>query len=308
MNDQKTAIIIGSGPAGLTAGIYLARADIKTIIIEGTQPGGQLTTTTVVENFPGFAKGIDGVELMMNMRQQAVNQGCEIISDSVTRVDFKSRPLQIFGESKIYEADVVIVATGASSITLKLPNEEKYWAKGVHTCATCDGAFYKNQEIAVVGGGDAAMEEANFLSRFASRVYILNRSENFRASAIMMDRVKANSKVEILINTEVKEYLGESKLEAIKIINNQTQEEKDLKVGAVFMAIGHKPNTEFLQDQLPLDVKGFVVAKDFVLTELPNVFVAGDVADYKYRQAISSAGFGCMASLEAEKYLRKLVS
>ncbi len=296
-------IIIGSGPAGLTAAIYAARANLEPIVFEGDIPGGQLLWTTEVENYPGFDEGILGPELMQRMRKQAEKFGAKIVSEIVKNVDFKQKPYKIITGSNTYESKVVIIASGARSRMLELPKEDQFMGKGVHTCATCDGAFYRDKEIIVVGGGDAAMEEANFLTKFAKKVYIVHRKDSFSASEIMQKRANNNPKIEVIWNTDVKEYIGREKLEAVKLVNSQTSESREMKINALFIAIGHIPNTEPYKGQLKLGRMGYIEPKNLVFTEIDGVFVAGDVSDWRYKQAVTAAGFGCMAALEAEKYL-----
>lgn len=296
-------IIIGSGPAGLTAAIYTARANLKPLVLEGKEPGGQLMTTTLVENWPGSTEGIMGPELMENMRKQAQKFGAETRFESVKSANFSKKPFKVTTDNKTYESEAVIIATGARSRKLELPNEGKFLGKGVHTCATCDGAFYRDKEIIVVGGGDSAMEEATFLTKFAKKVFIIHRQNAFKASDIMLEKAQNNPKIEFILNTEVKEYIGQDKLESVKLLNNQTNQEKNMKIDGLFLAIGHIPNTEFLKDQLKLGKNGYIEPQKQVFTEIEGVFVAGDVSDWRYRQAITAAGFGCMAALEAEKYL-----
>ena len=300
---MENLIIIGSGPAGLTAAIYAARANLKPVLFEGNEPGGQLTSTTIVENWPGNPEGIDGPALVINMKKQAEKFGTKVIGESVVEVDFQNRPFTVKTAKSEYRAKAVIVATGARSRMLGLENEKKLLGRGVHTCATCDGAFYRDKEIMVVGGGDSAMEEATFLTNFAKKVYIAHRKETLRASKIMQEKAKKNPKIEFIWNTEIKEYVGDNKLEAVKLLDNKTNQEKEMKIDAVFMAIGHIPNTEPFKNQLKLGKMGYIEPVNNVFTEIEGVFVAGDVSDWKFRQAITAAGFGCMASLEAEKYL-----
>jgi len=304
MNNQiHEIIIIGSGPAGYTAAIYAARANLKPLVFAGPEPGGQLTTTTVIENWPGSIEGVQGPQLMINMQKQAEKFGAEIKMEIVTKVDLTGDIKKIWvGETK-YETKAVIIATGARSRTLDLPREKELWGKGVHTCATCDGFFYKEKTIAVIGGGDSAMEESNFLTKFADKVYLIHRKDTFRASDIMQERTKNNPKIEILYNIEVIEYLGKEKLEGLKIKNNKSGEEKELKVDGLFFAIGHIPNTEIFKGQLDIHETGYINSKDNVYTNIEGVFTAGDVVDFTYRQAISSAGLGCMAAIAAERWL-----
>lgn len=301
--DTHKLIIIGSGPAGLTAALYAARAELKPLVFAGLSFGGQLMLTTEVENFPGFPQGIQGPELMQNMIAQAERFGAEFVYDDVVKVDFAHRPFLVNGGGKDYRAEAVIIATGASSLWLGLPSEEKFRGKGVSSCATCDGFFFKDKEIAVIGGGDAAMEEALYLTKFATKVTILNRSDKLRASKIMQERVLANPKITVLYNKVVEEFVGGEKLSGIRLKDIATQENQDLKVEGAFVAIGHKPNTEIFQGQIELDVKGYIVPRDGTKTSVDGVFVGGDVRDYRYRQAVTAAGMGCMAALDAEKYL-----
>ncbi len=296
-------IIIGSGPAGLTAALYAARADLKPIVIAGLTYGGQLMLTTEVENFPGFPHGIMGPELMQNMVAQAERFGTTIVYEDATKVDFSTKPFKVTVGDEEYQAESVIIATGASSLWLGLPSEEKFRGKGVSSCATCDGFFFKDKEIIVVGGGDAAMEEALYLTKFATKVTVLNRSEKLRASKIMQDRVLSNPKITVEFNKTIEEFLGDGKLTGVKVKDLVTTQVAERKIDGVFVAIGHKPNTEIFQGQINLDPKGYIVPTEHTKTNIDGVFVAGDVRDYRYRQAVSAAGMGCMAALDAEKYL-----
>ncbi len=301
MNDL---IIIGSGPAGLTAAIYAARANLKPIVFAGLEFGGQLMGTTLVENFPGFIDGIDGPVLMQNMMKQAEKYGAKIEYTNVESVEFNTPIKKIVAGGKEYQARAVIIATGASARKLGIESEAKYWGRGVSTCATCDGAFYKEKVVAVVGGGDSAIEEATFITRFASKVYLIVRRDELRASQIMQDKIKANPKVEIIWNSEVKEVLGDGKLvNALKLFNSSENNESELKVDGMFLAIGHIPNTKIFQGILDLDEEGYLIVKDNTKTKYEGVFVAGDVKDRSYRQAITAAGMGCMAALDAERFL-----
>lgn len=300
---MEKLIIIGSGPAGYTAGIYASRASLAPLVIEGTVPGGQLIWTTEVENFPGFPEGILGPELMMKMKKQAERFGSKFVFESVKFVDFKNKPFKITTEKTTYEAEAVIIASGARARMLNLPNESQFLGRGLHTCATCDGAFYRGKEVIVIGGGDSAMEDATFITKFASKVYVVHRKPGLNASLYMQERAKNNSKIEFVFNTEIKEYLGAGRLAAVKLFNNQTNETVEKKIDGVFMAIGHIPNTEMFGNQLELGKMDYIIPKNNVFTEVAGVFVAGDVADWRYRQAITAAGWGCMAAMEAEKYL-----
>jgi thioredoxin reductase (NADPH) len=309
MSNHRKVIIIGSGPAGLTAALYSARANLSPLILEGMQPGGQLTITTEVENFPGFPEGIMGPELMDTIRKQALRFGAESEYETVTKVDFSKRPFKILVDEKEYTADTVIVATGASAKLLNIPSETEYMGYGVSACATCDGFFFKNQEVFVVGGGDTAMEEASFLTKFASKVTLLHRRDEFRASKIMQDRVMKNPKVFVMLNAVVDEVLGEVKngrktMTGLKIKNVKTGEITTVKGDGLFMAIGHQPNTSLFKGILDLDQKEYLTVKaGSTKTNIPGVFAAGDVADSYYRQAVSAAGSGCMAAIDAERFL-----
>ena len=297
-------IIIGSGPAGFSAGIYTSRANLKTLLFEGNQPGGQLTETTEVENFAGFPQGITGVELMNNMREQAKRFGAEIKMEMVEKVDFNERPFKVVANNQTYTSDTVIIATGARAKYLGLESETRLKGKGVSACATCDGFFFKDKKVVVVGGGDVAMEEANFLTQFASSVTILNRSEKFRASPIMLERARQNPKISILTNKVVDEVLGTDKVEGLRLKDTLTGELSDLEADGMFLAIGHAPNTELFKDYLDLDETGYLKTKPGTAsTNIEGVYAAGDVQDKVYRQAITSAGTGCMAALEAQHYL-----
>ena len=317
MPEHRQVIIIGSGPAGLTAAIYTARANLTPLVIEGEpsstsdQPGGQLMLTTEVENYPGFPEGIMGPELMQNFRSQAERFGATFLTQKVTRVDFSSSPFQIWigdsdsGESS-YSADAVIVSTGARSVMLELPNEYELVGHGLSTCATCDGFFFRDQEIAVVGGGDSAMEEATFLSRFASKVTIIHRRDELRASKIMQERAFSNPKIDFLWNHEVVGYLGDSKLEGITVRDVNSGNENNMNLSGLFIAIGHKPNTDIFTNQLDLLDNGYIATQpDSSLTNIPGVFACGDVQDFTYRQAITAAGSGCMAAIDAERWLEE---
>jgi thioredoxin reductase (NADPH) len=308
--NHKQTIIIGSGPAGLTAAIYAARANLSPIIFEGDQPGGQLTTTNDVENYPGFEDGITGPELMDVMRKQAVRFGAESKFEYVTKVDFSETPHKVWVGEKLYTTDTVIIATGASARYLGLPSEEKLKGFGVSACATCDGFFYKGKEVIVVGGGDSALEEAGYLTKFASKVYLAHRRDEFRGSKIMQKRVLENPKVEVLWNTTIDEVLGEPDQGGVvgaRLMDTVTGEKRDMKIDGIFMAIGHTPNTQIFKEYLKTDETGYLITKpDSTATEIEGVFAAGDVRDHVYRQAITAAGNGCMAALEAERYITEM--
>jgi thioredoxin reductase (NADPH) len=303
---MERLIIIGSGPAGLTAAIYAARANLAPVVFAGYQYGGQLMFTTEVENYPGFANGILGPELMESFRAQAERFGAVIHNEDVTNVDLSQRPFRVWAGDDEYEADSVIVATGASARWLEIPGEANLRGRGVSTCATCDGAFFKDRHIVVVGGGDSAMEEALFLTRFGSKVTIIHRRESFRASKIMGDRALAHPKIEVIWNTAVVEAKGEFHLQSLVLENLITGVRSDFEADAIFIAIGHDPNTAIFAGQLDLDKMGYIVSPDGVHTNIPGVFVGGDVYDVRYKQAVTAAGMGCKASLEAEKYLEEL--
>lgn len=306
MDKIHELIIIGSGPAGLTAAIYTARAGLKPIVFGGLEFGGQLMGTTVIENFPGFPEGIEGPVLMQNMMQQAQKFGTTIEFNDVEKVDFSGKIKKVIANGKEYQAKAIIVATGAKSRRLNIESERKYWGKGVSVCATCDGAFYKEKVVAMVGGGDSAIEEAQFLTRFAKKVFLINRSEKLRASRIMQDKIKANPKVEILWNTEIKEILGDGTVvNGLRLLNNKENKDQDIKLDGVFLAIGHIPSTELFKGVLELDSEGYIVVKEKSKTSIEGVFVAGDVKDRSYRQAITAAGMGCMAALDVEKFLQE---
>jgi thioredoxin reductase (NADPH) len=305
----ENLIIIGSGPAGYTAAIYTARAQMAPLMFAGQsiggQPGGQLMLTTEIENFPGFPDGLMGSELMEKMKNQALKFGTKIFLEDVTAVDFSQRPFVVNTTNGTYRTNGVIVCTGAQSMWLNVPGENKYRGHGVSICATCDGFFFRNKEVLVIGGGDAALEEATFLSRLASRVRVVHRREELRASKIMQERAKSNPKIEFVWNTEVREVLGDgSKITGVRVLNNKTNEESTLTADGLFVAIGHKPNTDFLKGQIELDEKGYIVTQSgSSRTSVEGVFAGGDVADHKYRQAITAAGTGCMAALDAERWL-----
>ncbi|MBM4387570.1 MAG: thioredoxin-disulfide reductase [Deltaproteobacteria bacterium] len=302
---MRDVIIIGSGPAGYTAAIYAARSMLRPLVIEGLQPGGQLTTTTEVENFPGFPEGVQGPDLMNKMRDQAGKFGAEFVLGTVDRVNFKTRPLVVYVDGKPEQAKSVIIATGASAKYLGLESEQRLIGRGVSACATCDGFFFKGREIAVVGGGDSAMEEAIFLTRYASGVTLIHRRDQFRASRIMIDRARKNGKISFLLDTVVEEVLSgaEDQVSGLKIKNVKTGEIGELKIEGLFLAIGHTPNTAAFRGEVELDGEGYIALSKNTMTSIAGVFAAGDVVDKRYRQAITAAGMGCMAALDAEKYL-----
>lgn len=302
MNDLYDLMVIGAGPAGYTASIYASRASLKVLCFEGWQPGGQLTTTTVIENYPGFEKGIDGNQLMQEMRKQAAVFGVEYITKDITKADFSASPFKIYVGDEEYQAKAVIIATGAKPRKLGLESEERFWAKGVSSCATCDGFFFRNKKVAIIGGGDSAMEEANFLTKFADKVYLIHRSDKFRASPIMFDRVKANAKIEILTNQAVDEILGDQKVTGLRLKDTKSGELSELKLDGMFLAIGHIPATEVFKD-IEKDDTGYIIHKKNTMTNIAGVFAAGDCVDHRYRQAITAAGMGCQAAIDAERWL-----
>jgi thioredoxin reductase (NADPH) len=301
---MQQLVIIGSGPAGLTAALYAARANLSPMLIEGWQSGGQLTTTTEVENFPGFSKGIMGPELMKEMRSQAERFGTEFLSGDVSAVDLKGKPfrLTVDGE-KIIETTALIIATGASSIRLGIPNEARLTGYGVSTCATCDGYFFRGKKLVVVGGGDSAVEEAIFLTKFAQTVNLVHRRDKLRASKIMQDRALKNDKIAFVWNSVVENILGQDAVTGVRLKNVVTGESTDLSCDGVFVAIGHRPNTDLFVGQLDLDPDGYIRTSHGTATSLAGVFAAGDVQDKQYRQAITAAGSGCMAAIDAERFL-----
>ncbi len=325
--DVRKVIIIGSGPAGYSAAVYTSRAELKPLMISGEKNGGQLMFTTAVENYPGFAEGVMGPDLMVNMRKQAEKFGTEIIDRNVTEVDFSGEEKIVKVGDQVYRAKTVIVATGAESRMLGVPGEERLLGRGVATCAVCDAAFYKNKVTFVVGGGDAAIEDAMALTKFASKVTMLVRKDQLKASKIMAQRASEHEKIELMFNSEVKEVKGENKVEKIVVVNNQTKQEEELDADGVFVAIGHVPSTSLFRDKVALDEKGYLMTglnglldreagegheginehlwlEGYpTMTSVNGVFGAGDVVDFRYRQAITSAGMGCMAALDAEKFL-----
>ncbi|MFD1775239.1 thioredoxin-disulfide reductase [Paenibacillus rhizophilus] len=303
------SIIVGTGPAGLTAAIYLARANLNPLVIEGPQPGGQLTTTTEIENFPGFPEGILGTELMDNMRAQAERFGAKFVTGWVNSVELGERPFKLNVEDMgTLETDTLIISTGATAKYLGIPGEQDNVGRGVSTCATCDGFFFRGKEIIVVGGGDSALEEAGFLTRFASKVTLVHRREELRASKIMQDRVRDNAKVEwALSRTPLEVVAGDNGVTGLKVLNNETGEEQIIEASGVFVAIGHHPNTAFLGGQITTDANGYIVTNPGTSeTNIPGVFACGDVQDTRYRQAITAAGSGCKAAMDAEKYIESL--
>ena len=296
-------IIIGAGPAGYTAGIYSSRARHDTLIISGLLPGGQLMNTTDVENYPGFSDGIMGPDLMQVMRKQTERMGTTIIDDVVVNVDFRRSPFKVLTASEEFEAKAIIVCTGATPRKIGIDGEQTFAGKGVSYCATCDGAFFREQPIAVIGGGDSCMEEATFLTKFASKVHIIHRRDEFRASKIMQERALNNEKIQVHWNSILKDIKGDEKVKQIILVDTKTNEETSLDMGGVFVAIGHEPNTELFKEQLELDENGYIVLKNNTQTSIDGIFSAGDVHDHRYRQAVTAAGYGCMAAIDVDKYL-----
>lgn len=306
-NETHKLIIIGAGPAGLTAALYAARAELEPTVMAGIAPGGQLMLTTEVENFPGFPEGIQGPELMANMTKQVERFGTKMIYEDVLSVDFKSNPFVLKTANAEYKAKTVIIATGAEANWLNLDSEQKLRGKGVSACATCDGFFFKEKDVVVIGGGDSAMEEANFLTKFASHVTVVHRRDEFKASRIMLKRAQDNPKIEFVTNVTVTEVLGENSVEGIRVKDNATGEEREIKAQGYFAAIGHTPATKIFREAgIDTNEKGYIEPKEFTMTNIPGVFVAGDVHDHRYRQAITAAGEGCKAALDVEKYLEAL--
>jgi len=312
MSTHHHVIIIGSGPAGLTAAIYAARANLAPFVIEGEpsstsdQPGGQLMLTTDVENFPGFPEGIMGPELMMRFRDQAARFGATFLTGKATKVEFGEKPLKVHVRDEVFTADSVIISTGAQSLMLGLEAEERLIGHGLSTCATCDGFFFRGKEIAVVGGGDSAIEEANFLTKFASKVTLIHRRDSFRASKIMQDRALNNPKIEMLWNTAVTEIVGKDHLESISLKNTVTGAESSMNVAGLFIAIGHRPNTDVFKGVIDMEDSGYLITRpDSTFTNIEGVFACGDVKDHVYRQAITAAGSGCMAAIDAERWLEQ---
>jgi thioredoxin reductase (NADPH) len=296
-------LIVGSGPAGLTAAIYAARANLEPIVLAGTAPGGQLMITSDVENYPGFPEGIQGPELMQKFREQAERFGTRFVDVDIDKVDFSKRPFRLWAQGRQYTGESVIVATGASALWLGLDNETRLRGRGVSACATCDGFFFRGKKVAVVGGGDTALEEATFLTRFATEVVMLHRRDKFRGSKIMQERALANPKISVRWNTEVADVLGADKVEALRLRDTTTGEERDEPADGLFLAIGYKPNTDAFRDWLELDEAGYLVVTDETHTKIDGVFIAGDVHDHRYRQAVTAAADGCKAAIDAERWL-----
>ncbi|TMC21629.1 MAG: thioredoxin-disulfide reductase [Chloroflexi bacterium] len=299
-------IIIGSGPAGYTAALYAARSNLTVLVFQGYQPGGQLTQTSEVENYPGFENGIMGPAMMEKFEQQARSFGAQLIPEDVLAVDFSQRPFTITAHSGEYKAHTIIIATGASAKWLGLPSEKRLQGRGVTACATCDGFFFRGQDVVVIGGGDTAMEEAIFLTRYVNHVTLIHRRNTFRASKIMLDRAYKNPKISFLLNAEVVEVLGEDAVTGVRVRDVQTGEEKRLDVQGVFLAIGHQPNTALFKGIINLDQVGYIVPAEHTMTNIAGVFAAGDVTDHRYRQAVTAAGDGCRAAIDAERWLESV--
>jgi thioredoxin reductase (NADPH) len=307
LENERELIIIGGGPAGYTAALYAARANLQPLVIEGFQWGGQLMITSDVENYPGYAEGILGPEMMKDFRRQAERFGTEFLTDDVTRVDFSERPFRVWVEDEEFRANAVIVATGASARKLGLESEQRLQGRGVTYCAVCDAAFYPDKHVYVVGGGDSAMEEALFLTKYARKVTIVHRREEFRASQIMLDRARRHEKIDFVLNAVVDEVLGDTTIEGLRLRDTETGETRDVEAEGLFVAIGHDPNTQLFLDQLEHDDAGYLITNPRTTeTNIPGVFAAGDVQDHVYRQAVTAAGSGTMAALDAERYLAAL--
>lgn len=309
MEQEKEVIIIGSGPAGLTAAIYAARGNLKPLVVAGYSFGGQLMNTTEVENFPGFAEGIQGPALIQNMLKQAERFGAEMLYEDAVSIDFDAKPFKVKTSEHEFTAKSIIVATGARPRKLNIAGEEKFWAKGVSSCATCDGAFFKNKIVAVVGGGDSAMEEALFLTNYATKVYLIHRRGELRASKIMQDRVSSHPQIKMMLNTVVSEVVGDMAVTGLKLHNVETNERTEIKtdevlpVDGLFLGIGYDPETAIVKDRLSVDELGYLVPKTYSMSNIPGVFVAGDVEDRRYRQAVTAAASGCMAAIDVQRWL-----
>ena len=305
MNDEvRELIVIGGGPAGYTAALYAARANLRPLVIEGFQWGGQLMITSDVENYPGYADGVLGPEMMADFRRQAERFGADFVTDDVTRVDFSERPFHVWVGDEEYRAETVIVATGATARQIGLESEQRLQGRGVSYCAVCDAAFFREKEIVVVGGGDSAMEEASFLAKFGSKVTVVHRRDEFRASPIMLDRAQANEKISFVTNAVVEEVLGDTSVTGVRLRDTRTGETTELASDGIFVAIGHDPTTALFLDQLDHDDQGYLVTRPgSTETNIPGVFAVGDVQDHTYRQAVTAAGSGCMGALDAERYL-----
>jgi thioredoxin reductase (NADPH) len=305
MANTYGVIIIGSGPAGYTAAIYAARANLSVLVLQGYETGGQLMQTSEVENFPGFETGILGPEMMEKFESQARRFGAELVPEDALEIDFSHRPLTVKTDSTTYQSQAIIIATGASAKWLNLPSEERLKGRGVSACATCDGFFFKNKEVVVVGGGDTAMEEATFLTKYASHVTLIHRRDTFRASKIMHQRAQRNPKISFLMDSEVTEVLGDDAVTGVRIHNVKTNEEQVFPTQGLFLAIGHQPNTDLFRDVIDVDQTGYIIPTEHTMTNIPGVFAAGDVTDHRYRQAITASGDGCRAAIDLERWLEE---
>ena len=303
MANNYGVIIIGSGPAGYTAAIYAARANLSVLVLQGYETGGQLMQTSDVENFPGFESGILGPEMMEKFESQARRFGAEMVPEDVIEVDFSKRPFTVKTDSTTYQSQAIIIATGASAKWLNLPSEEHLKGRGVSACATCDGFFFKNKEVVVVGGGDTAMEEATFLTKYASHVTLIHRRDTFRASKIMHQRAQRNPKISFVMDSEVTEVLGDDAVTGVRVRNVKTNEEQVLPTQGLFLAIGHQPNTDLFKDAINVDKTGYIIPVEHTMTNIPGIFAAGDVTDHRYRQAVTAAGDGCRAAIDLERWL-----
>ncbi len=306
MENLYDVIIIGSGPAGYTAAIYAARANLSVLMLQGYQVGGQLMLTSDVENYPGFEEGILGPPMMEKFEAQARRFGTEVIPEDVIAIDFSKRPFKVTTDSGEYQARAIIISTGASAKWLGLPSEQRLQGRGVSACATCDGFFFKNKDVAVIGGGDTSMEEAIFLTRYVNHVTVIHRRNTLRASKIMQDRAFKNPKISFIWDTEVTEVLGENEVTGLRLHNVKTDEESTLPIQGFFLAIGHKPNTDLFKGIIDMDKVGYIVPVEHTMTNIPGVFAAGDVTDHRYRQAVTAAGDGCRAAIDAERWLESL--
>ncbi len=296
-------IIIGAGPAGYTAALYAARASLDVTVLAGPQPGGQLTTTSIVENFPGFPDGVNGPDLMINMQKQAEKFGAKLLYETVTDIEVGKRPFVITTDSGKHESDAIIIASGASAKYLGLPDEQKYVGRGYHTCATCDGFFYRGKNVVVVGGGDSAMEEAHYLAKLADSVTIIHRRGEFRASKIMQKRVLEDPKIKVIWNSAVSKFFGDKRLDKIEIQDLNSKEKKEMAIDGLFVAIGYNPNSGFVKGKIDMNEAGYLHAKEKTMSHIPGIFIAGDIEDYIYRQAITAAADGCKAAMDCEKWL-----
>ncbi len=306
MAEQRNVIVIGGGPSGFTAGLYAGRANLNPLLFVGKDLGGQLSFTSDIENFPGLEEGVTGPQLMDSMKGQAERFGCEVRFETVQEASFKEPPFRVVTDAGEYEAKAVVICTGSSSRMLGIESENKFFGHGVSTCATCDGFFYRGKVVGVVGGGDSAIEEGTFLTRFATKVYIIHRRQEFRASKIMQDRARNNEKIELVLDSVITEVLGEDKVTGVRLQNVKTQEESELDLDGVFVAIGHVPNSDIFRGQVDMDEQGYILTDRKQRTSVPGIFCGGDVQDHVFRQAVTAAGTGCAAAMEAERYIAEL--